>query len=203
MLEISRTSLRVRQKRMITLSKKRKENAARQANNSHSSPKAGDNSKRVSVRDMLLRKEVPEMDANLPACCTVQYEDVDKLHSLQLTVEPEEGYWRGGRFIFSIYVPEEYNIVPPTVKCHTRIWHPNISEDGKICLSILREHSVDGTGWAPTRRMKDVIWGLSFLFTDLLNFDDPLNIEASEHHQRSKSDFEAKVHHYVERYAKR
>ena len=41
----------------------------------------------------------------------MQYEDVDKLHSLQLTVEPEEGYWRGGRFIFSIYVPEEYNIV--------------------------------------------------------------------------------------------
>ncbi|XP_022109783.1 NEDD8-conjugating enzyme UBE2F-like isoform X1 [Acanthaster planci] len=190
---------------MITLSKKRKEDAARRASTGSmpTPPFALDNIKRVSIRDKLLVKEVPEMNVNMPSSCSVQYEDVNKLHSFQLIITPEEGYWRGGRFIFSIYVPEEYNIVPPTVNCHTRIWHPNISEDGKICLSLLREHSVDGTGWAPTRRMKDVIWGLSFLFTDLLNFDDPLNIEAAEHYQRNRSDFEAKVRHYVERYAKR
>ncbi|OWK05235.1 hypothetical protein Celaphus_00002813, partial [Cervus elaphus hippelaphus] len=73
---------------------------------------------------------------------------------------------------------------PPKVKCLTRIWHPNITETGEICLSLLREHSIDGTGWAPTRTLKDVVWGLNSLFTDLLNFDDPLNIEAAEHHLR-------------------
>ena len=54
-----------------------------------------------------------------------------------------------------------------------------------MCLSILRNSSVgnDGTGWTPARRLKDVIWGLNSLFTDLLNFDDPLNIEAAEHFQ--------------------
>ena len=41
----------------------------------------------------------------------MQYEDVNKLHSFQLTVAPEEGYWRGGKFVFSIYVPEDYNIL--------------------------------------------------------------------------------------------
>ncbi|KAG7235128.1 hypothetical protein INR49_025233 [Caranx melampygus] len=34
---------------------------------------------------------------------------------------------------------------------------------------------------------KDVVWGLNSLFTDLLNFDDPLNIDAAEHHLRDKS----------------
>lgn len=38
---------------------------------------------------------------------------------------------------------------------------------------------------------------------DLLNFDDPLNIEASEHYLRDKKDFEAKVRIYVTKYAKR
>ncbi|XP_057268206.1 NEDD8-conjugating enzyme UBE2F isoform X7 [Pezoporus wallicus] len=52
---------------------------------------------------------------------------------------------------------------------------------------LLREHSIDGTGWAPTRTLKDVVWGLNSLFTDLLNFDDPLNIEAAEHHLRDKA----------------
>lgn len=53
---------------------------------------------------------------------------------------------------------------PPIVKCETRLWHPNISEEGEICLSLLRQNSIDGLGWAPTRTLKDVVWGLSSLF---------------------------------------
>jgi len=51
------------------------------------------------------------------------------------------------------------------VKCLTKLWHPNISEDGDVCLSILRQNSIDGMGWAPTRKLKDVVWGLNSLFT--------------------------------------
>ncbi|KAI4805882.1 hypothetical protein KUCAC02_010477, partial [Chaenocephalus aceratus] len=76
-----------------------------------------------------------------------------------------EGYYQSGRFQFEIDVPEAYNMVPPKVRCLTRIWHPNITENGEICLSLLREHSIDGTGWAPTRTLKDVVWGLNSLFT--------------------------------------
>ncbi|XP_075009854.1 NEDD8-conjugating enzyme UBE2F isoform X6 [Calonectris borealis] len=118
--------------------------------------------------------------------CKVNFPDPNKLHYFQLTVIPDEGYYQGGKFQFEIEVPDAYNMVPPKVKCSTRIWHPNITETGEICLSLLREHSIDGTGWAPTRTLKDVVWGLNSLFTDLLNFDDPLNIEAAEHHLRDK-----------------
>lgn len=54
---------------------------------------------------------------------------------------------------------------PPKVKCLTKLWHPNISVNGDICLSLLRQNSIDGLGWAPTRKLKDVIWGLNSLFT--------------------------------------
>ncbi|XP_064308196.1 NEDD8-conjugating enzyme UBE2F isoform X2 [Phalacrocorax carbo] len=174
---------------------------------------ASDSTRRVSVRDKLLVKEVAELEANLPwaverwipyecpleavliiwlysliggevgasvikypkGTCKVNFPDPNKLHYFQLTVIPDEGYYQGGKFQFEIEVPDAYNMVPPKVKCLTRIWHPNITETGEICLSLLREHSIDGTGWAPTRTLKD-----------LLNFDDPLNIEAAEHHLRDK-----------------
>ncbi|XP_030435937.1 NEDD8-conjugating enzyme UBE2F isoform X2 [Lepidochelys kempii] len=141
---------------------------------------ASDSTRRVSIRDKLLVKEVAELEVNLPY----------------------EGYYQGGKFQFEIEVPDAYNMVPPKVKCLTRIWHPNITETGEICLSLLREHSIDGTGWAPTRTLKDVVWGLNSLFTDLLNFDDPLNIEAAEHHLRDKEDFRNKVEDYIKRYAR-
>ncbi|XP_067844083.1 NEDD8-conjugating enzyme UBE2F isoform X3 [Heptranchias perlo] len=147
---------------MLTLAKKlKREEGVKGRGNTNPGT---DSSRRVSIRDKLLIKEVAELEANLP----------------------NEGYYQGGKFQFETDVPEAYNMVPPKVKCLTRIWHPNITETGEICLSLLREHSIDGTGWAPTRTLKDVVWGLNSLFTDLLNFDDPLNIEAAEHHQRDK-----------------
>uniref|UniRef100_A0A3Q2X036 E2 NEDD8-conjugating enzyme n=1 Tax=Haplochromis burtoni TaxID=8153 RepID=A0A3Q2X036_HAPBU len=148
---------------------------------------ASDSTHRVSIRDRLLTKEVAELEANLPSTCKASFPDEDKLHHFQLAVSPDEGYYQSGRFQFEIDVPEAYNMVPPKVRCLTRIWHPNITENGEICLSLLREHSIDGTGWAPTRTLKDVVWGLNSLFTDLLNFDDPLNIDAAEHHLRDKT----------------
>uniref|UniRef100_A0A8D0HJI9 E2 NEDD8-conjugating enzyme n=1 Tax=Sphenodon punctatus TaxID=8508 RepID=A0A8D0HJI9_SPHPU len=147
---------------MLTLANKLKRDHG--VKGPHSPNPASDSTRRVSVRDKLLVKEVAELEANLPY----------------------EGYYQGGKFQFEIEVPDAYNMVPPKVKCLTRIWHPNITETGEICLSLLREHSIDGTGWAPTRTLKDVVWGLNSLFTDLLNFDDPLNIDAAEHHLRDK-----------------
>ncbi|XP_059559701.1 NEDD8-conjugating enzyme UBE2F isoform X3 [Myotis daubentonii] len=185
---------------MLTLASKLKRDDGLKG--SRTSATASDSTRRVSVRDRLLVKEVAELEANLPCTCKVHFPDPNKLHCFQLTVSPEffvlfcvflidEGYYQGGKFQFETEVPDAYNMVPPKVRCLTRIWHPNITETGEICLSLLREHSIDGTGWAPTRTLKD-----------LLNFDDPLNIEAAEHHLRDKEDFRNKVEDYIKRYAR-
>ncbi|XP_013149377.1 PREDICTED: NEDD8-conjugating enzyme UBE2F-like [Papilio polytes] len=153
--------------------------------------------KRISVRDKLLVKEVQEMNENLPTTCSVHFEDPNVFSEFILTVIPDEGYWLGGKFKFSVFVTEDYNMAPPKVKCLTRLWHPNINVDGDICLSLLRQTSIDEHGWAPTRRLKDVVWGLNSLFTDLLNFEDPLNIEAAEMYNQNKAEFQVKVQEYI------
>uniref|UniRef100_UPI00398F2C51 NEDD8-conjugating enzyme UBE2F isoform X2 n=1 Tax=Pristiophorus japonicus TaxID=55135 RepID=UPI00398F2C51 len=211
---------------MLTLAKKlKREEGVKGRGNTNPGT---DSSRRVSIRDKLLIKEVAELEANLPSTCKLDFPDANKLYSFQLNVMPgrfaeyqeqkfpaaaqsgmkqrcrvrDEGYYQGGKFQFEMDVPEAYNMVPPKVKCLTRIWHPNITETGEICLSLLREHSIDGTGWAPTRTLKDVVWGLNSLFTDLLNFDDPLNIEAAEQHLRDKEDFWSQVQDYIKRFAR-
>lgn len=157
---------------------------------------------RISVRDKLLAREVQEMAQLLPGNCVVKYDNANDLSAFHLIVRPTEGFWQTGCFKFSVEVTEDYNMVPPKVRCLTRLWHPNISETGEVCLSLLRQHSVDGLGWSPIRRLKDVVWGLHALFTDLLNFEDPLNIEAADMYRDCKEDFHKKVSEYVNLYAK-
>lgn len=122
-------------------------------------------------------------------------------YEMNLIITPKEGMYYGGTFEFEITVPMEYNNVPPIVKCKTRIWHPNINEQGAICLSVLRPNSLDGHGWMPTRRLIDVIHGLDALFGDLIDFDDPLNSEAATQYQKNIGLFKTKVQDYIYRYA--
>ncbi|XP_014205315.1 NEDD8-conjugating enzyme UBE2F-like isoform X2 [Copidosoma floridanum] len=183
---------------MITLRGKFKKDSG--VSNSKSQDATG---KRISIRDKLLIREVQEMEQTLPLTCQATFNNPNCLYEFTLTIEPDEGYWAGGRFHFQIYIPEEYNMLPPTVKCLTKLWHPNINEDGEVCLSILRQNSIDGMGWAPTRKLKDIVWGLNSLFTDLLNFDDPLNKDAADLFSKNKELFSIKVKEYVLQYAKR
>jgi len=182
---------------MLTLTKKLKSEQQEMSNNNNNVTTPA---KKISVRDRLLVKEVQEVNSALPSSCKLDFPDDDKLFDFNLTITPEEGHWKGGRFKFHIFVTEDYNIAPPTVKCLTKLWHPNINEEGAVCLSLLRQSSIDELGWAPTRRIKDVVWGLNSLFTDLLNFEDPLNIEASEMFQKDPNQFQSKVKDYIQRY---
>ncbi|KAJ8941895.1 hypothetical protein NQ318_001750 [Aromia moschata] len=150
---------------------------------------------RVSIRDRLLVKEAQEMAQLLPACCSVHYANENDLSRFTLIVSPTEGYWEGGTFKFEINVTDEYNMVPPLVKCVTRLWHPNITESGETT-------QCRWNGVVSIRRLNDVVWGLHALFTDLLNFEDPLNVEAADMYRHSKEEFKLKVMEYVANYAK-
>lgn len=74
---------------------------------------------------------------------------------------------------------------------------------GDVCLSLLRLNSIDGMGWMPTRRVKDVVFGINSLFTDLCDFDDPLNIELSEEYSKNSEKVKLRIREYVQQYAMR
>lgn len=90
---------------MITLNRKLKKEHTEATNGVKIEP-----SKRISVRDKLLVKEVQEMNENLPTTCSVHFEDPNVLSEFILTVAPDEGYWSGGKFKFSVFVTEDYNM---------------------------------------------------------------------------------------------
>ncbi|CAL2027771.1 hypothetical protein CAEBREN_11990 [Caenorhabditis brenneri] len=157
---------------------------------------------RIAVRDKLLAQEMKDLESSLrqQKLWNIQVPSTSRLHELDLTVTPQEGIYKGGTFRFKITVPPEYNNTPPVVKCLTRVWHPNINEDGSICLSILRQNSLDQFGWRPTRNLLEVVHGLVALFTDLIDFDDALNIQAAQQWTQNREAFKHRAREYIQRY---
>lgn len=54
-----------------------------------------------------------------------------------LLVGPQDTPYEGGYFKVKIKMPHDYPIGPPSVFFITKIFHPNISENGIVCF--LRE----------------------------------------------------------------
>ena len=50
---------------------------------------------------------------------------------------PEGTLYEGGFFKARLSFPQEYPLMPPVMKFSSQIWHPNVYEDGTVCISIL------------------------------------------------------------------
>ncbi|XP_037529953.1 nedd8-conjugating enzyme UbcE2M-like [Rhipicephalus sanguineus] len=115
-------------------------------------------------------KDVNEMD--LPSTCRTVFPDPDDLTNFKVIVCPEEGFYRGGRFVFDFRVGANYPHEPPSVKCETSVFHPNIDPEGNVCLNILRDE------WNPVLTLGSVVLGLLVIFLEP-NTEDPLNKHAA------------------------
>ena len=52
----------------------------------------------------------------LPPTCKTDFEDPDDLLNFKLTICPDEGFYTGGKFVFSFTVGHDYPHGPPKVR---------------------------------------------------------------------------------------
>lgn len=99
--------------------------------------------------------------------------------SLQLLIEgPPDTPFEGGVFDFRVLFGNQYPQKPPTIRCVTRIYHPNINGEGSICLSILKTSGNEC--WSPILTIDKVALSL-LLLLQIPNYDDPLVASITQH----------------------
>jgi ubiquitin-conjugating enzyme E2 M len=84
----------------------------------------------------------------------IDFPDPDDIFNFIAYMEPDEGYYAGSRYSFSISINQNFPHDPPKVKCRHKLYHPNIDKAGNVCLNILRED------WKPVLNIHAVIVGL-------------------------------------------
>lgn len=88
----------------------------------------------------------------------MSFPNPDDIQNFTLTIEPDEGIYKGGSFHFTFTINQNFPHDPPKVKGTQKIYHPNIDLDGNVCLNILRED------WKPVLNLNAVVVGLQVGF---------------------------------------
>ncbi|KAJ3411971.1 hypothetical protein HDV05_001449 [Chytridiales sp. JEL 0842] len=107
----------------------------------------------------------------------------------------EKTPFEGGTFKLQLELSTDYPFKPPKVKFLTKVWHPNVDEDGSICIGILKPDV-----WKPAHKLVDVLHSLS-LILESPNGEDAINTQVAEMFNRDRGGWETKVREWVRKYA--
>merc|ERR1719181_1044178 len=104
---------------------------------------------------------------------------------------PDETAWEGGTFVLEVNFSEEFPNKPPQVRFMSKMFHPNIYNDGQICLDILQNQ------WSPIYDISAILTSIQSLLTDP-NPNSPTNSEAARLYSENRREYNRRVTQIVE-----
>jgi len=100
--------------------------------------------------------------------------------------------YEGGYFKAGLKFPPDYPYSPPSFKFLTKVWHPNVYENGDLCISILHPPVDDPQSgelpcerWNPTQNVRTILLSVISLLNEPNTFS-PANVDASVMYRRWK-----------------
>ena len=102
--------------------------------------------------------------------------------------------YAGGIFKLEIHFPTDYPFKSPKVVFNTKIYHPNISPSGAICLDILKNN------WSPALTISKVLLSICSLLSDA-NPSDPLVPEVADIYVKDRARYDDTARLWTNLYA--
>ncbi|KAL8428908.1 hypothetical protein ACSSS7_006916 [Eimeria intestinalis] len=99
---------------------------------------------------------------------------------------PEDTPWEGGTFQLELKFSNDYPNKPPHVRFLSKLFHPNVYNDGNICLDILQ------TQWSPIYDISAILTSIQSLLSDP-NPSSPANQEAARLYAENRREYNRRV----------
>lgn len=142
-----------------------------------------------------IMKELSELKKNKDDLELYEIIPSDNLHKLSAYIIGSQNTpYCGYKFLLNIEIPNEYPFKAPVFKFSTKIYHPNISEEGTICLDILKNQ------WTPALNIRSTVISIISLLSDA-NPNDPLRSEAANLYSKNRKSYDQKVRDECNKFA--
>ncbi|KAI8369267.1 ubiquitin-conjugating enzyme/RWD-like protein [Radiomyces spectabilis] len=142
-----------------------------------------------------IQRELADLTKNPPAGVSARASDDDVFKWEGTLLGPEDSPYAGGVFKLDIVFNVDYPFKPPSIKFATKIYHPNIDDDGSICVDLLKPDV-----WKPATKIAQVLVSISLLLQEP-NPEDPLVASIAEVYNTNRPKFNKMAKEYVKKYA--
>ena len=150
----------------------------------------------MSTNRMLLKRVLDEyQDINHNDYgLTASMDENDPTKWQVLFFGPNDSGYENGIFKLKIKFADKYPFEPPHCIFDTKMYHPNISTNGAICLDILKSN------WSPALSTAKLVLSIISLLNDP-NPASPLNVDAANLYLSNNAEYKKKLEEYTIKYA--
>ncbi|KAL6707734.1 Ubiquitin-conjugating enzyme E2 15 [Coniothyrium glycines] len=118
---------------------------------------------------------------------------------VMLMIDDDTKFYGGGFFRARLTFPPEYPLLPPKMRFETPIFHPNIYQNGEVCISILHPPEEDKYGyesaaerWSPVQTPETILLSVISMLSSP-NDESPANVEAASLWRDNTPEFKKRV----------
>ena len=107
---------------------------------------------------------------------------------------PADSPFENLKFKLTIDMEEDYPQKPPKIRFKTRMYHPNINNNGTVCLDMLKNN------WNPSFTIPQVLTALSWLLVNP-NPDDPLSPGIAAQYKDDREAYNASARKFAKKFS--
>ncbi|KAL8908441.1 MAG: hypothetical protein Q9171_005460 [Xanthocarpia ochracea] len=151
----------------------------------------------------ILKNELKALSQEKWVNVELQNDDILNWTIALIIINPDSLYY-GGYFLANMKFPSNYPYSPPEFQFTRPLYHPNIYEDGKLCISILHAPGDDEMSgelaaerWSPAQRVESVLLSIISLLDDA-ETSSPANVDAGVLLRKDPEAFKQRVKQDVE-----
>ncbi|KAG0309052.1 ubiquitin-conjugating enzyme E2 G1 [Dissophora globulifera] len=149
---------------------------------------------------LLLRKQLLELTKRPVQGFSAGLVDDSNVLVWEITImDLQDPLYEGGIFKAELIFDKNYPLVPPEMIFKTKMYHPNVFPDGKVCISILHSPGEDKYGyeqaserWLPVHTVESIVVSvISMLMSP--NDESPANVDAAKEWRENYPSYKKKV----------
>uniref|UniRef100_A0A7R9U7A3 E2 ubiquitin-conjugating enzyme n=1 Tax=Pinguiococcus pyrenoidosus TaxID=172671 RepID=A0A7R9U7A3_9STRA len=153
----------------------------------------------------LLRRQLHELHRNPPEGVSVGLVDDSNIFVWEvMIVGAPNTFYEEGMFRATLEFPPDFPNSPPVMRFISEMWHPNVYEDGRVCISILHPPGDDEMNdqetaeerWRPILGVEQIILSVLSMLGDA-NADSPANVDAAVQFRDDLEAFKKRVRRCV------